>query len=513
MRIVKSQQLQIGQIDIAGIKLDLKSRDDIPHILLGLQNIYLNEPLREEVFEILEKVKPTRSGKELTEEQRDQAVDSNKGRPGMEQWTILVLGVLRLGLNTDYDRIHELANQHQTIRQMLGHSDWCDETTYHLQTIKDNLRLFTPDILDQINRAVVKAGHALVKKSPNGGPIATHEEEKLYTRCDSFVLETNVHFPTDLNLLYDAVRKAIEESHELAETYGLPGWRQYQYNIRVFKRQYRKVQKLRHSTAADEKKREAREAELQCEYLTYLHLALDYLESSEQTLQQATEKKALSVETAQLIEYQNYIKILQDQIFRRTLLKEKIPHDEKIFSIFEPHTEWISKGKAGVPVELGLRVGIIEDQYRFILHHQVMQQQTDDKIAVSIVQETRQRFPGLSGMSFDKGFHSVKNQKELTSLLEQVTLPKKGRLNKTEKARESSPEFKRHRRQHSAVESAINALEHNGLDICPDHGIEGFKRYASLAIVSRNIKRLGAIIRQQELEKEERRRGPYKKAA
>ncbi len=194
-------------------------------------------------------------------------------------------------------------------------------------------------------------------------------------------------------------------------------------------------------------------------------------------------------------------------------MKEKIPHDEKIFSIFEPHTEWISKGKAGLPVELGLRVCIVEEQYRFILHHQVMQKQTDDKIAVFIVEETLKRFPTLSSMSFDKGFHSVKNQKELASLLEQVTLPKKGRLNKTEQARQSSPEFKRHRRQHSAVESAINALEHNGLDICPDHGIEGFKRYTSLAIVSRNIKRLGAVIRQQALEKEERRRGPYKKAA
>lgn len=169
MRIVQDPQLQIGQLDIAGIKLDLKSRDDIPHILLGLQHIYVNELLRKEVFEILEQVKPTRSGKELSEEQRGQAVDSNKGRPGMEQWTILVLGVLRLGLNTDYDRIHELANQHQTIRQMLGHGDWCDDKTYNLQTLKDNLRLFTPEILDQINQAVVKAGHALIKKTQTVG--------------------------------------------------------------------------------------------------------------------------------------------------------------------------------------------------------------------------------------------------------------------------------------------------------------------------------------------------------
>ena len=66
------------------------------------------------------------------------------------------------------------------------------------------------------------------------------------------------------------------------------------------------------------------------------------------------------------------------------------------------------------------------------------------------------------------------------------------------------------RQQHSAVESAINALESHGLDVCPDHGIVGFKRYVALAVVARNVQRLGAILRQQETD---RIRGPYKKAA
>ncbi|MCU7887484.1 MAG: ISNCY family transposase, partial [Candidatus Thiodiazotropha sp. (ex Lucinoma aequizonata)] len=52
------------------------------------------------------------------------------------------------------------------------------------------------------------------------------------------------------------------------------------------------------------------------------------------------------------------------------------------------------------------------------------------------------------------------------------------------------------------VESAINALEHHGLDKCPDHGIDGFKRYIALTVVARNIQRLGAVLRQQEQEKE-----------
>lgn len=90
--------------------------------------------------------------------------DATTGRPGMDQWRILVLGVLRLGLNADFDRIHELANQHSTLRQMLGHGDWSDKTQYKAQTLKDNLRLFTPELLERINQAVVDAGHVLVKK-------------------------------------------------------------------------------------------------------------------------------------------------------------------------------------------------------------------------------------------------------------------------------------------------------------------------------------------------------------
>ena len=189
---------------------------------------------------------------------------------------------------------------------------------------------------------------------------------------------------------------------------------------------------------------------------------------------------------------------------------EVIPHAEKVFSLFQPHTEWISKGKAGVPVELGLPVCIVEDQFGFILHHQVMKKTTDSAIAVSIVEETKKRFSNLYSVSYDKGFHSKPNQTELIPLVEKVVLPKKGKLSVADKARESEPEFKRLRRKHSAVESAINGLEVHGLDICPDDGIKGFERYVALAVLSRNIHQFGALLLKQDAS---RHRGPYKKAA
>jgi len=120
--------LSFGQQNIASIRLDPKSRDDIPHILRGLQYIYITPEVRERVFSILEEVLP---------EGTKGKADTTTGRPGMEQWKILVLGVLRQGLNADYDRIHELANQHNTLRLMLGHSGWNDDYQYNLQTLKD----------------------------------------------------------------------------------------------------------------------------------------------------------------------------------------------------------------------------------------------------------------------------------------------------------------------------------------------------------------------------------------
>ncbi len=151
MRQAKYPQLRMGETPIAKIKINLKSRDDIPPLLLGLQHIYTTLALREKVFAILEEL--INPGK-----------DKRNGRPGMELWKILVLGVLRLNLNWDYDRLVEMGNNHKTIRFMLGHSSFDDDYEYKLQTVKDNVSLLTPEILDAINVVVVASGHCFVKK-------------------------------------------------------------------------------------------------------------------------------------------------------------------------------------------------------------------------------------------------------------------------------------------------------------------------------------------------------------
>ena len=151
MRETIRKQLHLGQVDIGSIKFDSKSRDDIPQLLKGLQHLYVEDELREQVFDILEEITP-------------EDIDANNGRPGMERWIIFVAGCLRLDLNIDYDRLHDLMNNHVKIRQMLGHGSFDDEYEYQLQTIKDNVELLTPKILDRISQIVVGAGQQLLKK-------------------------------------------------------------------------------------------------------------------------------------------------------------------------------------------------------------------------------------------------------------------------------------------------------------------------------------------------------------
>ena len=185
-------------------------------------------------------------------------------------------------------------------------------------------------------------------------------------------------------------------------------------------------------------------------------------------------------------------------IIRRVFEDQVIPHHDKIFSLFEPHTEWISKGKAGVPVELGVRVCVLQDQFGFTLHHRVMVKETDDQVTVPMAKEAQKRFPAMNQTSYDKGFWSPQNLAELNTFLKRAVLPKKGRLSSMDKSREHHLEFRRARRRHSAVESDINCLEVHGLDKCRDSGLAAFKRYTALAVVGNNLQRLGKLLLERE---------------
>jgi hypothetical protein len=123
-----------------------------------------------------------------------------------------------------------------------------------------------------------------------------------------------------------------------------------------------------------------------------------------------------------------------------------------------------------------------------------------------MAQEAKDRFENLVGCSFDTGFYSPENQRQLANILDYVVLPKRGRLSAKDKQIQQSEQFVESRRKHSAVESSINALENHGLDRCLDHGLHGFKRYVALSVLARNIQILGHLIQQKELNRQKRRK-------
>jgi transposase, IS5 family len=485
MRKVIENQLKIGQVDISKIDIDLNCRDEIPQLLLGLQTIYTDRNLRDVVFGILKNIIPSH-------------VDVGNGRPGMDLWKILVLGTLRLNCNWDYDKLHNISNEHKTVREFLGHTIYDFDQRYSLQSLKDNLALFTPKLLDEINQVVVRAGHARV-----GG----QGEFRLKGRCDSFVVETDVHYPTDINLLLDAIRKVVFLIGDLCDQLGVTDWRQYRHIFRKIRKQFNVVRRLKHSSSRDGEKKVQREQLIIEAHRHYVDLVDHYVQRAKASLGGLN---GLDMGTmAQLMVIDGYIAHAErqiGQIRRRVLEGSAIAHQEKVFSIFEEHTEWISKGKAGVSQELGLGVCVLEDQYGFIMHHQVMEHEKDVDIAVSMVTEAQRRFPALAVCSFDKGFYSPANRNDLGMLLEEAVLPKKGKLSSNDKQIEYSEPFVESRRKHAAVESAINALENHGLDRCLDHGLNGFKRYIALAVLARNLQQLGALLRERELRRLKRRR-------
>lgn len=145
-------QYELGVKPIEKIRIPERSRDELPPALRALQYIYVTPELNDAVFTLLEK--KVLSGK-----------NNRTGRWGMSLWEILVLGVVRLTLDADYDRLEHVANYDGLVRGILGISSFGDNLKhYPLQTLKDNVGLLDENLLNSINELVVDAGHGLLKK-------------------------------------------------------------------------------------------------------------------------------------------------------------------------------------------------------------------------------------------------------------------------------------------------------------------------------------------------------------
>jgi IS5 family transposase len=488
MRKRFEQQMNLRTVAISNARFPLKSRDELPPVLKALQYIFVTPELNEQVFCLLEN--------------KIVADKKKTGRKGMDLWHILVLAVVRHTLSTNWDRLEHLANYDLLVREIMGvHATAFieeDKIEFSYQTILDNVQLIDEELLQQINQLIVEAGHSLLKKK---------EKEELRLKTDSYVVETNVHFPTDLNLLWDSSRKCLDMLEILQKEMHLKGWRKIRHIRKTIKTVFRATSHQVFKGKKEELKKQSVKM-----YLVHTQALVQRCQTILDNIAVAPTPTAVMALIG-LQHYKDYAVKMIDLTRRRLLKDEIIPAEEKIYSIFEPHTEWITKGKLNKRVELGHLLLVTTDQHHFIVDYKVMENQKDPSQVPSLIGRIQQKFKDkkIYSHSFDKGFYSKDNLYALEqSGITHVIMPKKGKLNKEEKQTESAKEFKRLRYRHCAIESNINMLEHHGLNRCVDKGIHGYKRYTGLSVLAYNLHILGNMLIEQEKQKE---KSQYKLAA
>ena len=494
MRKRFEEQLKFGIQPISEVVFDKRDRDDLPQFLSGLQHIFVTPELNEKVFKLLE---------EYIHKDRQKT-----GCYGMSLWEVLVIGSLRVGLNIDYARLMSQINHHAQIRGILGvhvtNGDFENSKYYKEQTVRDNVHMIDEEFLKKINTIIVSAGLKIKKKEneEQNGKEAVDKNKvgkvNLSLKTDSFVVESNIHFPTDLNLLWDSIRKTIDTTISAKNEMPIPGTRKLKYWLKKAKKVYRIAAEIHRKKGANYK---TRLKEATREYLSVASTIIQIAEKAIDVIRQFGGIKALFLADS-LEKYKNYILLFSNQIDRRILKGEQIPHSEKVFSIFEEHVEWIYKGKAGRFVELGHQVAITSDESNFILDCHVMIGEMDKQVGLKIgkrVYENYKEIGVFKSISFDRGFYSGLTKKKLNDCFDLVIMPKPGKKSLKQEEEEIQKDFVRLRRKHSAVEANINELEHCGLDKIRDKGLDGFRKYVAWSVLAYNIKHLGKVVKEKSL--------------
>ena len=237
-------------------------------------------------------------------------------------------------------------------------------------------------------------------------------------RGDSFVVGTNIHYPTDSSLIGDGLRKLLQLGATLAALLGVCGWRQHQHLLKKVRGVVREVSKAARSKGQSKTER------VQAAYRPLFHLADELLQRSrdlERRAARSTDLKIVGLHQ-QLQHFRQLTERVCGYSKRRVLNGEVIANHEKIFSMFEPHTELIRRGKVPEENQFGHSVLVIEDSVGFICAYQVMPNGSQDReVVVPEMRKLQKRLHGtIRRASFDQGFHSPENQEELAKI---VALP------------------------------------------------------------------------------------------
>lgn len=468
MRKSYSKQFTFDRVPVEDVSLDFTSRDSIVPVLRALQHVYSNRELSERVLQL---VADDVNGKTRTD----------TGREGMDYWHITVLAAARLGCDYTYDQLQDLADNHRKLRAIMGLSE-SDQKAFKWRTIRNNICLLRPETVERISLAIVNEGHQL---SPDA-------IEKV--RADSFVMETNIHYPTESGLLYDAMRRIISMSTILAESHNIGGWRQHAHLLKKVKRLNREICRIAAKKGANYKERiKVPYRELLQKTRLIVQRARDLCTVTKQPEPDLTDLFGANTLQAFIVRAER----VADTAKRRVLDGISVPHSDKLFSVFEPHTQLYRRGKAGQPNQFGRQVLVFEDAVGFIVRGVMMgREEGDADVALRETKSLQQIYDGrVKRLSFDRGFHSPENQTELSELVESLCLPKPGKKQSVVQQSEANDEFLAAQQNHPGVESAIGALQSgNALKRCRDQSETGFERYMQLAILGRNLLTLGRML-------------------
>ena len=468
MRKPFSRQRRLDCKSPEEVSLNFECRHEIIPILRGLQHIYSQPRLRNEILDLV--------AQDVSRDSREDC-----GRPGMDYWQILVLSAVRLGCNLDYDALQDLAEQHRALRQIMGLGDWDDESFYY-RRIHDNICLVRPETVAAIDRLILGEGHRLAPEAP----------KKI--RADSFVVETNIHYPTESTLIRDGIRKVIELAVAQAEAWKLPGWRQHEHLLGKVRKLTRRIDRIAARKGPDYQTR------LKKPYRQLLQVSGKILRKARllcEELEGPDHDTALVFKVQEMRTFMERTQQVRDTARRRVLNGERVPNKDKLFSIFEPHTQLYKRGKAGESEQFGRLFLVYEDAAGFVVHHHLLARDKGDRDVIVDQTKALQEFlKGLmESLSLDRGFHTPENQEQLLQIVKHPCLPKPGAKQAAKQKQTATVQFHQARQRHPGVESAIGALQSgNGLKRCRDHTEIGFERYLALAILGRNLHTLGRLL-------------------
>lgn len=469
MRIAYNDQRRFDTSPIGQVDLNYECRDEIVPILAALQYVFNQPELRSAITAIV--------AEDINSESR-----RDVGREGFDDWQIVVLAAVRLGCNLDYDKLQDLGENHRALRGVLGVGAWDDSTSFNWRRIRNTLCRLKAETTQKINQIIVAHGQQL-----QPGARET-------VRADSFVIETNIHYPTESSLIWDGIRKIIPLCVALASALGIEGWRQHKHLKKRIKKSVRVIAQISSSKSPKVK------AALPGAYHRLLDRAAVVLDRAKELLEAAKQYdlpphlQTLSEELQLWIELTTQV---CDTAYRHTVLGEDVPNSDKLFSLFETHTQLYQRGKASKPLQFGRMLLVYEDAAGFISHYHFMDRDAQDTdVAVAQTQKVQELHDGeIKVASFDRGFHTDANEEALSKIIEHTCLPAKHMKQYAEQLASGTVQFHRSRKHHPGIESAIGALQSgNGLKRCRDRSELGMQRYVGLAILGRNLQVLGRLL-------------------